>query len=121
MSISSTEAEYIALSIAISEACWLRKILLDFNLFNLEKPISIFEDNQSAIKLANNPENNRRLKHLDIRFFFIKEKIDLGLVNIVYIKTEEQIADMFTKPLPKVKLVKFRNELNLVEGKQSII
>lgn len=113
VSISSTESEYTALSIAISEACWLKKILTDFNIFKLNQAITIFEDNQSAIKIANNPENNRRIKHIDIKHHFIKEKIDTGLVKILHIKTNYQLADIFTKPLPKIKFTKFANQLGL--------
>lgn len=115
VSISSTEAEYIALSLAVTEACWLRKLLLDFDLFDVNKAIPIFEDNQSAIKIAYSPENSRRLKHLDIKFFFIKEKIDNGLVNVLYKRSEDQEADIFTKPLPKIKFLKFREKLGIVE------
>lgn len=114
VSISSTESEYVALSVAVTEACWLRKILMDFNI-DLEKPVEIYEDNQSAISIANNPENNKRLKHLDIKHFFIKEKIEQGLVNVLYIRTEDQVADILTKPVPRVKILKFREHLCLVD------
>lgn len=114
VSISSTESEYIALSLAVSEACWLVKVLKDFCLFDLDEPIIMYEDNQSAIKVATNPENNKRLKHVDVRFYFIKEKIDNGLVNIVHIKSEDQLADMFTKPLARIKFEKFRKDLGLL-------
>lgn len=112
VSISSTESEYVALSLAVTEACWLRKLLLDFKL-EVNEPIQINEDNRAAICLANSPENNKRLKHLDIKFYFIKEKIDEGIVKIVYVKTEDQIADLFTKPLPRIKFEKFRLALGM--------
>lgn len=112
VSISSTESEYVALSLAICEACWLRKIIVDFDIpFNC--PIVLYEDNQSAINIAYNPENNKRLKHIDIKHFFIKEKIDLGLINVVHMNTNDQVADMFTKILGRVKFEKFRDDLNL--------
>lgn len=112
VSISSTESEYVALSLAVTEACWLRKLLLDFQL-EFNEPIQMYEDNRAAICLANSPENNKRLKHLDIKFYFIKEKIDEGIVKIVYVKTEDQIADLFTKPLSRVKFEKFRLALGM--------
>lgn len=114
VSISSTESEYIALSVAISEACWLKKILSDFCIFDLNRPIILYEDNQSAIKVANNPENNKRIKHIDVRCHFVKEKIDNGIVEVVYIKSEDQLADIFTKPLSRIKFEKFRSGLGLV-------
>lgn len=121
VSISSTESEYIALSVAVSEACWLRKILIDLN-FVMKLPIILYEDNRSAIYVSKSPENNKRLKHIDVKVFFIKEKLDLGIIDIVYIKTEDQLADVFTKPLNKVKFEKFRaglglkNKNNFIEG-----
>lgn len=61
---------------------------------------NIMEDNQSAIKIANSPENNRRVKHLEIKSCFIKEQINNNVVKITYVRSEEQIADIFTKGLP---------------------
>lgn len=112
VAISSTESEFVALAAAVSEVCWLRKLLSDFDI-KLESPTQIFEDNQSAINIAHNPENNKRIKHMDIKFFFIKEKIDSGLINITHIKSDEQIADGFTKPLSKIKLQAFVRRLGL--------
>lgn len=106
VSISSTESEFIALTVAISEVCWLLKLLSDFNI-KINSAVPIFEDNQSTINIAHNPENNRRIKHIDIKYFCIKEKIDKGLINVLHIKTEEQIADGFTKPLGKTKFFLF--------------
>lgn len=117
VAISSTESEYVALSLAVTEACWLRKILIDFN-FLMNEPVVLYEDNRSAICIANNPENNKRLKHIDIKFFFIKEKIDKGVIKIVHVKTEDQVADMFTKPLSWVKFDKFRLSLGLESKKE---
>lgn len=89
-------------------------MLNDFCLFTLNKPVVLYEDNQSAIKVANNPENNKRLKHIHVRCHFIKEKIDNGTVNVVYIKSENQLTDIFTKPFAKVKFDKFRDKLGLL-------
>lgn len=74
VSLSSTEAECIALALAVSEACWLKQLVFDFDLFNLEKPINMFEDNQSTIGIANNQENNKRIKHSDSKLFFCKRE-----------------------------------------------
>lgn len=113
VALSSTEAEYIALSTAVSEACWLGSLLLDFDLFLVVHPIVIFEDNQSTIKVAKNPENHKRLKHIDIKYHFIRDKVSEGIVKIDYLKTDDQVADMFTKPLCKASLCKFSNQLGL--------
>lgn len=109
VAISSCESEYLAMSMAITEACWLRKLLLDFQ-FVLNSCV-LYEDNQSAIQVALYPENSRRLKHISIKHHFIKEKIDEGIVKLVYIPTNEQLADLFTKPLGKQLFTKFRDRL----------
>lgn len=108
VSLSSTEAEYIALSVAITEGCWLKYLLNDFGY---EMMIDIFEDNQSVIKIAQNNESNKRLKHLDIRYHFIVEKVTNKKVRLNYIKSNENVADLFTKPLGKQMFIKFRNEI----------
>jgi len=83
VSLSTTESEYIALTAAVTEACWLRQLLNDLYVFVSDKPVVIFEDNQSTINIANNPQNNRRIKHLDIKHFFIKRKLNVNQ-NRVY-------------------------------------
>lgn len=108
VAMSTAEAEYIALSAATSEACWLKELLLEFGI-NINC-ITLYEDNQSAIKIAHNP-GNRRVKHLDIKHYFIKEKLDNGIINIEYVCTNEQLGDLFTKPLGGNLFVKFRNRV----------
>lgn len=115
VSLSSTEAEYVALAVATGEACWLRGILQDImGSHYLKQPVTIFEDNQSTMRVAKTPENKRRLKHVDVKYHFIKEKISNGTIDIVYIPSDEQIADMFTKPLSKVKFNLFAKSVNLL-------
>lgn len=107
VSLSSTESEYIALSTAITEACLLKNLLNDFNMPNCE--IEIFEDNQSVIKLVYNNENNKRLKHIDVRYHYIMEKVKENFVNLKYVKTEDNVADILTKPLGKILFEKCRS------------
>jgi hypothetical protein len=105
VAMSTTEAEYVALGQATSEACWIKNILLEFNV-NIDF-VTLYEDNQSTIKIAHNP-GNRRIKHLDIKHYFIKEKLDTGVIQIKYFNTSDQIADLFTKALGGNLFVKFR-------------
>lgn len=109
VSLSSTESEYIALSLCIVEANWLKNLLTEFNIKC--NNITIYEDNQSVIKLAYNSENIKRLKHIDIRYKYIVEQVNKGLISLKYINTSENIADIFTKPLGKTMFEKLRNEL----------
>lgn len=77
ISLSSTEAEYVALDVATSEACWLKSIVSEFSQIDSENyVITLFEDNQSSIKVAYNPEHHKRMKHLDIKYHFIREKVN---------------------------------------------
>ncbi|GBM60262.1 Retrovirus-related Pol polyprotein from transposon TNT 1-94 [Araneus ventricosus] len=116
VSTSTTEAEYIATSTAVKEVLWLRQLLQDVSEIELcDEGITLFVDNQSAIKLIKNPVFHKRTKHIDVRYHFIREKCDDGSVNIKYVKSEEQLADIFTKALPKVKFEKLRELLNIKE------
>ncbi|KAG7294957.1 hypothetical protein JYU34_022646 [Plutella xylostella] len=109
VSLSSTESEYIALSIAIAEACWLKHLLNDFDI--ISDQVIIYEDNQSVIKLAYNSENMKRLKHLDTRYHFIVDKINEKCISLEYIKTNDNLADLLTKPLGKNLFEKFNKIL----------
>jgi len=94
---SSTEAEYVALTLAAKEALWFQK--LELELYGFNKPTIIFEDNQSAINIASNFLINEHSKHIDIKFKFIKELIENKKIEINYCPTSEMIADILTKPL----------------------
>lgn len=105
VSLSSTESEYVAMSMAGSEACWLINLLHDFGFLNV-CPVNIFCDNQSAILNANT-ESVKRLKHVDIRYHFLKDLVKNNKICVKYISTSEQPADMLTKSLSKDLTNKF--------------
>lgn len=112
VTLSSTEAEYVALSSAVCEALWLRKLLNDLHIELLITPI--FEDNISCINIAKDPVYHKRSKHIDVKFHHIRENIEKKLINLQYIKTEQQQADILTKSLPKQKFQFLRAELKLL-------
>jgi hypothetical protein len=110
VALSTTEAEYIALSVAVREAVWLRKLLTD--LFDHEMdPIIIHCDNQSCVKLSENPVFHDRSKHIEIKYHYIRDMVQRKAVHVQYLPTHEQIADIFTKPLAKTKFEYFRERL----------
>ncbi|KAJ8730080.1 hypothetical protein PYW07_017118 [Mythimna separata] len=111
VSLSSTESEYVAISVAATDACWLMNLINDFNIEKISQVV-MFSDNQGAIMVANT-DSVKRLKHIDIRFHYIKELIKKGKLVLKYIKTEDQIADMFTKALNKNMLCKFINKCGI--------
>lgn len=112
VSLSTTEAELIALCEASVEACWLMKLLCDFNI-SISNTV-IFEDNQSTMKVVKNPDQ-KRLKHIDVKFNFIKQKVEEGLITVKYVSTTDQIADILTKPLSGERFVRLCTMLNLVK------
>ncbi|BET02421.1 Retrotransposon protein [Nesidiocoris tenuis] len=111
VSLSSTEAEYKALTTVICESLFINGILKD--ILCTEQPIVIFEDNVSCIHLAKNGENNKRTKHVEIKYHFIREKIKNNSVILKYIPTNDQRADTLTKALDVKKFNYFRNLMNI--------
>ncbi|GJU61579.1 hypothetical protein Tco_1243414 [Tanacetum coccineum] len=94
-----TEAEYIALSGCCAQILWMRSQLTDYG-FTFNK-IPLYCDNKSAIALCCNNVQHSRAKHIDVRYHFIKEKVENGIVELYFVRTEYQLADNFTKPLPR--------------------
>jgi hypothetical protein len=110
---SSTEAEYTALAHATRFAIWSR-YLLDEMGYAQKDPTVIHEDNQAALALARDPQFHARSKHFDIQNHFIRERIENGTVDPVYCTTDDQLADIFTKPLARPKHEKFTRGLGLL-------
>ena len=105
VAISTTEAEVVAASEATRELVWLKlkRLLNDVTEFLREPEIQI--DNEADIHLAQNPEYHRRTKHIEIRHFFVREKVTAGEIGVRRVATEHQVADAFTKALhgPRLK------------------
>ncbi|GJY33970.1 retrovirus-related pol polyprotein from transposon TNT 1-94 [Tanacetum coccineum] len=100
--ISSTEAEYIALSGCCAQVLWMRSQLSDYGL-GFNKTL-IYCDNKSAIALSCNNVQHSRSKHIDIRYHFIKEQVENGVVELYFVRTEFQLADIFTKALCRERI-----------------
>ena len=83
-----------------------------------ETPVKLLMDNMSAIALSKNPVHHDRSKHIDTRYHFLCECIEEGKVEIDHIGTADQLADMFTKALGRVRFLELRNELGVVELQQ---
>ncbi|GJW38370.1 hypothetical protein Tco_0520654 [Tanacetum coccineum] len=96
--ISSTEVEYISLSGCCAQILWMRSQLTDYG-FQINK-ISLYCDNKSVIALCCNNVQHSRAKHIDVRYHYIKEQVENGIVELYFVRTEYQLADIFTKPLP---------------------
>ncbi|GJV94281.1 retrovirus-related pol polyprotein from transposon TNT 1-94 [Tanacetum coccineum] len=97
--ISSTEAGYIALFGCSAQILWMRSQLTDYG-FQFNK-IPLYCDNKSAIALCCNNVQHSRAKHIDVRYHFIKEQVENGIVELYFVWTEYQLSNIFTKPLPR--------------------
>nr|GFC09758.1 putative RNA-directed DNA polymerase [Tanacetum cinerariifolium] len=97
-SMSSAEAEYVSLSVCCAQVLWMRTQLPDYG-FYFDK-IPMYCDSKAAIAISCNPVQHLRTKHIDVRYHFIKEKVEKGIVELFFVGTEYQLADLFTKALP---------------------
>ncbi len=102
VALSSTEAEYMALTQATKEAVWLQAVMKELGLCK-DDPILLNVDNQSCVALAKNPAFHGRTKHIDIQFHYVRDKVEDNSVTLQYCPTQEMVADILTKPLPRDK------------------
>ena len=107
VALSTSEAEYIALSSAAQEAVWMRALNSDLKNQPSE-PTVIFEDNQSAICLAKNPQFHGRSKHINIKFHFIREQVSTKTICLKYCPSEDMLADLLTKGISSDRFEKLR-------------
>ena len=108
VALSSCEAEYMALTDATPEAKFLRQLCVDLGIVNANY-VLLNVDNQGAINLAKNPMYHKRSKHIDVKYHFIKSEVQSGSIQLAYIPSDQNVADVFTKPISNVKLGKFRS------------
>ena len=109
VSLSTTEAEYIAASLACSQVLWMKQTLKDFGLNY--STTTIYCDNTSAINLSKNPVQHSRTKHIEVRHHFLRDHVLKGDISLNFIFTKEQHADIFTKPLKNEDFMRIRREL----------
>lgn len=112
VTLSSTEAEYVAASLCSCQAIWLRR-LMETVQQQQRGPTTIFCDNVSAIKISKNPVLHARSKHIDVRYHFLRELCNDGVIDLVFCKSQDQVADILTKPLKQDTFVKLRGMLGV--------
>lgn len=112
ISRSSAEAEYRAIASTTCELIWLRQLLTDFGIEHKEAAL-LFCDNDSAIKIATDPIFHERTKHLEIDLHFVRERVLNKTIRLMPIRSQFQLADLFTKPLPSTKLLPFMSKMSL--------
>jgi len=104
--LSSSEAEYMAISEALKELLWLRSLLKSLGLEQTEET-ELKVDNQAAIALSKNPEFHKRSKHIGVRFHRIRQEQELGNVTVTYVSSDGQVADLLTKGLTWTKISEY--------------
>ena len=114
VALSTSEAEYVALSQATQELVWLRRLLAGIGQ-PIEGPTTLYEDNQGTIAIARNPISHSRTKHIDIKYHFVRDAVQEGTIELIYCPTEVMIADLLTKGLPRVRHNTLCKSVGLVE------
>jgi hypothetical protein len=112
--LSTAEAEYIAAGHCCAQLLWTRQTLRDYG-YKLSK-VPLLCDNESAICMTNNSVEHSRTKHIYIQYHFLRDHQQKGDIEIAYVNTHNQLADIFTKPLDEKTFSKIRNELNILDS-----
>jgi hypothetical protein len=114
VALNTAKEEYIAACEACTEAIWLRKLIL--GLFDQVSDSTITHcDNQSCIRLLEHPMFHEKLKHIEIKYYFIRDKFQQGEVKLKYIPTDEKTKIILTNPLSRIKFAYFQDKLGIVE------
>ena len=109
---STAEAEFIAATATVNQALWLKKILSDLSMEERE-PTEISVDNQVVIAISHNLVFHGKTKHFNIKLYFLREVQKNGDIKLIYYKSEDQLADLFTKPLPVSRFEYLRKMLGV--------
>lgn len=112
VSVSTTESEFIAFAQAAREILWIEMLLRDFGQA-IERPIRVYEDNQSCIAQLQDGRGHQRVKHVDVKYKFSRELIASKQLEAIYCETSKMVADMLTKPLNGPLLAKFAKDVGL--------
>ena len=102
VSLSTAEAEYVALSLCNQEVLWMKSLLLEMKT-KIDIPVIVYEDNQSAIAIAKYEGYQSRAKHIDIRYHFVRDQVKNKIIQLEYIETKLQLADFLTKAISTKK------------------
>ncbi|RDB21876.1 Retrovirus-related Pol polyprotein from transposon TNT 1-94 [Hypsizygus marmoreus] len=114
VAMSTTEAEYMAISRAVQQLQWMFSSLAEIG-FPQARPAKLYADNAGAISLTENTKGNARIKHIDIRHHYVRDRVEDGDISITFVPSTDNLADLFTKPLPRPAHHKFCVALRLCE------
>ena len=113
VSRSSAESEYTAIAQSVCEIMWLHQLLMEVGI-KTPVPTKFWCDNQATLNIASNPVFHERTKHIEIDCHLVREKIQLGLISIGYVKTGEQLSDIFTIALNRDRVSYLCNKLSMI-------
>ena len=116
VALSSCEAEYISSTSAVCQGIWISRFMHELIGESIEK-FDICIDNKSATEISRNPVYHGRTKHIEFRYLFIRNCVEENKVMLQYVRTDDQLADLFTKPLGITKFIKFREKIGLAKVK----
>jgi hypothetical protein len=116
VALSTTAVEYIAAGHCCAQLLWIRQTLRDYG-YKLSR-VHLLCDNESAIRMADNPVEHSRTKHIHIWYHFLRYHQQRGDIAIEYVSTHNQLADIFTKPLDEETFSKLRNQLNVIDSRK---
>jgi len=109
------EAEYIALSTTAKQQIWLLNALAELRL-DSEIPAALHTDNIGAIDLTSNPRISDKSKHIDIAYHHVRDLVENGMINVLHVPSEENLADICTKPLPRSRFIYLREKVLGIQG-----
>ena len=119
VALSSCEAEYVSLALAAQEADYLQSFLTFICLITVETPVLLRGDNKGALALASNPVAHKRAKHIEPRQHFIRQLVEDKHIQLSYVSTKNNLADIFTKNLPKPAFKELSSQLFVLQPPQS--
>jgi hypothetical protein len=113
VALSTAKVEYVSVGSCCAQLLWMKQTLLNYGVkFDC---ISLLCDNESVVKTATNPVQHIRTKHIDIRHHFLRNHMGKGDIVLEGVRTDDQLADIFTKSLDKTRFCKLRSELNVID------
>ena len=112
VALSSCEAEYIAATSATCQAVWMSRLLGEI-MGNEAMKAKLLVDNQSAITLSKNPVHHNQKKHIDTRYHFVRQCVEDKKIEIEFVRSEDQLADIFTKALGKARFLEMRDRIGI--------
>ena len=110
--LSTTEVKYMSAASCCAKLLWIKNQLEDYSVY--ESKILIYYDNKAVISLSKNPTLHSRAKHIEIKHQFIRDHVQNDIVDLQFVPTDEQLADIFTKSLTEERLILLRSQLGMI-------